>query len=87
MKNTLVLLCEPPARPTLDTGIVHAAVEILRAGGAGVGKPDWLAPEIACDIPFEGPALPSLGMTGIDAVFVQPRAGASGCSWPTWNRP
>ncbi len=69
MKNTLVLLCDP-ARPTLDTGIVHAAVEILRAGGAGVGKPDWLAPEIACDIPFEGPALPNLGMTGIDAVFV-----------------
>lgn len=69
MKNTLVLLSNP-SRPTLDNGIVQAAVEILRAGGAKVGKPDWLAPEIACDIPFEGPAIPSLGMTGIDAVFV-----------------
>jgi phosphoserine phosphatase len=69
VKNTLVLLSNP-ARPTLDGGIVQAAVEILRAGGAKVGAPDWLAPEIACDIPFEGAALPSLGMTGIDAVFV-----------------
>jgi phosphoserine phosphatase len=69
VKNTLVLLCNP-ARPTLDSGIVQAAVEILRASGATVGTPDWLAPDVACDVPFEGPALPSLGMTGIDAVFV-----------------
>jgi phosphoserine phosphatase len=69
VKNTLVLLSNP-ARPTLDGGIVQAAVEILRAGGATVGAPDWLAPDVACDIPFEGPALPSLGITGIDAVFV-----------------
>ena len=69
MKNTLVLLSNP-ARPTLDSGIVQAAIEILRAGGAKVGTPDWLAPDVACDIPFEGRALPSLGMTGIDAVFV-----------------
>jgi len=70
VKNTLVLLSNP-ARPTLDSGTVQAAVEILRAGGAKVGTPDWLAPEVACDVPFEGPALSSLGMTGIDAVFVE----------------
>ena len=69
MKNTLVLLSNP-ARPTLDGGTVQAVVEILQAGGAKVGTPDWLAPDIACDIPFEGPAIPSLGMTGVDAVFV-----------------
>ena len=69
MKNTLVLLSNP-ARPTLDSSTVQAAVEILRAGGAMVSAPDWLAPDLACDIPFEGPAIPSLGMTGIDAVFV-----------------
>ncbi len=69
MKNTLVLLSNP-ARPKLDSGTVRAAVEILRAGGANVGTPDWLAPEIACDVPFEGPAVGSLGMTGVDAVFV-----------------
>jgi phosphoserine phosphatase len=68
VKNTLVLLCNP-ARPSLDSGTVQAAVEMLRAGGATVGTPDWLAPEIACDIPFDGPAL-ALGMTGIDAVFL-----------------
>ncbi len=69
MKNTLVLLSNL-SRPTLDSGTVQAAVEILKAGGAKVGTPDWLAPDIACDVPFEGPALSSLGMTGIDAVFV-----------------
>jgi len=69
VKNTLVLLSNP-ARPTLDGGTVQAVVEILQAGGAKVGTPDWLAPDIACDIPFEGPAIPSLGMTGVDAVFV-----------------
>jgi len=68
VKNTLVLLCNP-TRPSLDGGTVQAAVEILRAGGAEVGAPDWLAPEIACDVPFDGPAL-ALGMTGIDAVFL-----------------
>ena len=70
MKNTLVLLSNPQ-RPTLDSGTVQAAVEILRASGAKVGAPDWLAPDVACDIPFEGPTLGSLGMTGIDAVFVE----------------
>jgi phosphoserine phosphatase len=69
VKNTLVLLSNP-ARPTLDSWIVQAAIEILRASGATVGAPDWLAPDVACDIPFEGAALPSLGMTGIDAVFL-----------------
>ena len=68
MKNTLVLLSNP-ARPTLDGNTVQAAVEILKAGGAKVGVPVWLAPDVACDVPFEGPAL-SLGMTGIDAVVV-----------------
>ena len=68
MKNTLVLLCNPK-RPTLDSGTVQAAVEMLRAGGATVGTPDWLAPEIACDVPFDGPAF-GLGMTGVDAVFL-----------------
>jgi phosphoserine phosphatase len=69
VKNTLVLLSNP-SRPTLDSGTVQAAVEILRASGAKVGMPVWLAPDVACDVPFDGPALASLGMTGIDAVFV-----------------
>lgn len=73
MKNTLVLLCNP-ARPTLDTGTVQSAIEILRAGGALVGTADWLAADIACEIPFDGEAVGDLAMTGVDAVVV-PSAG------------
>ena len=68
MKNVAVLLTNP-ARPALDPNTVQSAVEILRSGGATVGTPDWLCPEVACDIPFDGPAA-GLGMTGIDAVVV-----------------
>jgi phosphoserine phosphatase len=68
VKNVAVLLTNP-ARPTLDAGIVQSAVEILRAGGATVGTPDWLCPDVACDIPFDGPEA-GLGMTGLDAVVV-----------------
>ena len=68
MKNILVLLASP-ARPTLDDGTVQAIVEVLRSTGATVGTPDWLAPGVACDIPFEGEPM-ELGMTGLDAVTV-----------------
>ena len=68
MKNILVLLGNP-ARPALDDGTIQAAVEVLRSTGAIVGVPDWLAPGIACDIPFDGAPM-EMGMTGIDAVTV-----------------
>jgi len=68
VKNVMVLIVNP-ARPTLDRGTIEAAVRMLRAGGASVGQPDWLAPGVACDIPFDGPAL-SEAMTGVDAVIV-----------------
>ena len=68
MKNILVLLSSP-ARPALDDGTVQAIVEVLRSTGATVGTPDWLAPGIACDIPFEGEPM-EMGMTGLDAVTV-----------------
>ena len=68
MKNILVLLANP-ARPTLDDGTVRAIVEVLRSTGATVGTPDWLAPGIACDIPFDGVPM-DMGMTGLDAVTV-----------------
>jgi phosphoserine phosphatase len=77
VKNTLVLLCNP-ARPTLDTGTVQSALEILRAGGATVGTADWLAADVACEIPFDGPVPDGcetgLAMTGVDAVII-PSAG------------
>jgi phosphoserine phosphatase len=68
VKNILVLLSSP-ARPTLDGGTVQAIVEVLRSTGATVGTPDWLAPGIACDVPFDGEPM-EIGMTGLDAVTV-----------------
>ena len=78
MKNTLVLI------GTLDDTIVQRASEILWSNRDSVGTPDWLAPGTACEIPFDGPAK-AMSLPGVDAV-VLPTA-ASGCWWPTWNRP
>lgn len=68
MKNVLVLL-STPAHPALNEGAVRAAIAVLQAQGATVGTPRWLAPEVACDIPFDGEARP-VAMTAIDAVVV-----------------
>ncbi|MCA0301893.1 MAG: phosphoserine phosphatase SerB [Proteobacteria bacterium] len=68
MKNVLVLV-STPAHPALNEGAVRAATAVLRAQGATVGTPRWLAPEIAVDIPFDGEARP-VAMTAIDAVVV-----------------
>jgi phosphoserine phosphatase len=46
---------------------------VLRAQGASVGTARWLAPGIACELPFEGTAA-AVAMTAIDAVVV-PAAG------------
>jgi len=48
-------------------------IDVLRAQDATVGTPDWLAPEIACDIPFDGPST-GVTMTALDGVVV-PAAG------------
>ncbi len=76
MRNVLVLISSP-AHPALNDGAVSAAADVLRARGATVGTPDWLAPEIACDLPFDGPLDgpgDSVAMTAIDSVVV-PAAG------------
>ena len=72
MKNVLVLISSA-AHPALNDGVIKNATDVLRAQGASVGRPDWLAPEIACDLPFDGPADP-VAITAIDAVVV-PAAG------------
>jgi phosphoserine phosphatase len=72
VKNVLVLIASP-AHPALNEGAIRAATDALRAQGARVGAPDWLAPEIACDIPFDGSAS-AVAMTALDAVVV-PAAG------------
>src|SRR5215470_10698217 len=68
MKNVLVLISSA-GHPALNDGAVRNAVAVLQAQGAVVGTPDWLAPEIACDIPFDGEAS-AVAMTAIDAVVV-----------------
>jgi phosphoserine phosphatase len=72
VKNVLVLISDP-AHPALNDAILKAAADALSAQGATVGAADWLAPEIACEIPFDGPAS-GVAVTAIDAVVV-PAAG------------
>jgi phosphoserine phosphatase len=71
VKNVLVLIANP-ASGRCDEAAVRAALETLRAGGASVGAPIWLAPGVACDLPFEPPpeggAASKVLLPGIDAV-------------------
>ena len=68
MKNTLVLISSR-AQALLDDKMVQRAAELLWSNGGSVGTPDWLAPGVACELPFDGKAAtPSL--PGIDAVVV-----------------
>ena len=72
MKNILVLICNPGA-PRLDEAYLQQATSTLRANGAAVGPPDWLAAGIACDLPFDGSA-GDIVLPEVDAVVV-PAAG------------
>ncbi len=47
-------LIADPALPRISDGTVTAARWALEDAGAEGGEPDWLAPQIACDIPFAG---------------------------------
>ena len=70
MNNVFVLIANP-ADPILDAAAVQRATEQLQAGGAAVGAVDWLAPGVACDLPFEPAAegtTPTVSLPGIDAV-------------------
>ena len=68
MKNTFVLIANP-AQAALDDTIVQRASEILWSNRGSVGTPAWLAPGVACEIPFDGSAKP-MSLAGIDAVVV-----------------
>src|SRR5262249_16876512 len=68
VQNVLVLISSP-AQAALNVGAVKTAAEALRARGATVGDPNWLAPEIACELPFDGKPHP-VAMTAVDAVVV-----------------
>ena len=68
MKNLLVLISDP-SRPAVTEASVAAAADALKRVGATVGAPDWLDREVACDLPFDGPAAP-VSLPGIDAVVL-----------------
>ena len=53
MSLVLTLIADP-SRRKLSAAAVEAARTALTAGGAKVGPTDWLSPEEACDLPFEG---------------------------------
>jgi phosphoserine phosphatase len=50
--NVLTLIAAPEAAAQVETA-VGAAVDALRRLGAGVAPRHWLAPGVACDIPFD----------------------------------
>jgi len=51
-----VTLISDPALPRVSDGIVTSVRWALEDAGAAADEPDWLAPQIACDIPFTGAA-------------------------------
>jgi phosphoserine phosphatase len=53
MNHVLTLIGNPTAR-AVESPLVAAAEAALHAAGARVAAVDWLAPGIACDLPFEG---------------------------------
>ena len=50
----ILTLIGDPAKRNLDPSHVETARRALRSFEAEVGAPDWLAPDIACDLPFDG---------------------------------
>ena len=52
----VVTLIGDPAASRLTPDLADAAVRALTQAGASAGGPDWLAPGIACDIPFQATA-------------------------------
>ena len=68
MKNVLVLISSA-AQAALTDSVLQVAAQALRAQGAEVGTPRWLAPGIAGEMPFDGEARP-IAMTAIDSVVV-----------------
>ena len=80
MQAVVTLIADPLATP-LDAEAVQAVRSALQGLGSEVSKPDWLAPNTACDLAFEGlapeqaeaAARQALGGLPVD-IIAQPRA-------------
>jgi phosphoserine phosphatase len=53
MQHVLTLTSNP-ANPALDANVVQRAEDVLRTAGLTVGTGDWLDPDTALDLPFDG---------------------------------
>jgi phosphoserine phosphatase len=82
MENVLTLISDPAA-PATTQDVIDTALSALRdAGAAGDILPQWLAQDIACDLPFGGidpeqaeqAVKPALNGASVD-LFAQPAAG------------
>lgn len=62
MSYTLTLVAGSTAAP-LRTSDIEPIRQALRAAGASVSEPDWLAPDHACDLGFEGLEIPAAKQT------------------------
>ncbi len=58
MDSVLTVIGDPASR-AVNPVLAEAAGGALAEAGARVAAPDWLAPGIACDLPFDGLALAS----------------------------
>lgn len=56
MDSVLTVIGDPASR-AVDSALAEATGGALAEAGARVAAPDWLAPGIACDLPFDGLAL------------------------------
>lgn len=71
MQHVLTLTTDPVAR-ALGADHVAIAAAALRRAGASVGETDWLAPDIAVDLPFDG-IVPSTALPRVrDALADRP---------------
>lgn len=52
--TAVATLIAAPSAADLTDDTVQAVLSALTALGGKTGRPDWLAPGVACDLPFEG---------------------------------
>ena len=81
MEQVLTLIANP-VTADLTPDLVESAASTLSTQSATPGLPDWLAPGIACDVPFDAPGPGDLGEAVRQALggapvdlAIQPRAG------------
>ncbi len=81
MDSVLTLVGKADTSP-LEAALVNAARQALTEAGANVSAPDWLAPNLACDIAFEGvdlllaeATIRATGMARSIDFLAQPKAG------------